>query len=472
MIDAHLRSIEAGADYLDKMIGAAERAIANAKPPDIVARRPGDANAAAGDLAMETVSILRGDGVTPEAIRWMWSDWIARGKLHILAGAAGTGKTTLALAMGATITTGGRWPDGTRAQIGDVLIWSGEDDPADTLVPRLLAMGADLSHIHFVGNVNDERGLRAFDPATDVRLLSERFADCGSVALLIVDPIVSAITGDSHKNSEVRRNLQPLVDLAALRSCALIGITHYSKGTAGRDPLERVTGSLAFGALARIVMGTAKPTEAGEPRRLVRAKSNIGPDGGGFEYDLEQVAVPGRPGLFGSRVLWGSAIQGTARDLLAAVETDPDDNNERGATEEAADWLRDRLLPGPVPAGEIKREGERNGFAWRTVQRARETVGAVSTRHGFGKGSTVNWSLSADSPIDATAQSIDAESAGHNSLAPMDDLAPMERVPGGNGAETILNPGTIDAKNVIDAKPECSAPVGTYGADGVFEVEI
>jgi RecA-family ATPase len=103
------------------------------------------------------------------------------------------------------------------------------------------------------------------------------------VALLIVDPIVSAVMGDSHKNGEVRRGLQPLVDLAARHACALIGITHYSKGTTGRDPLERVTGSLAFGAVARVVMGTAKPTGPGEPRRLVRAKSNLEPYGGGLE---------------------------------------------------------------------------------------------------------------------------------------------------------------------------------------------
>lgn len=285
---------------------------------------PASPNDTACDFGGAFVSIVRGDTITPELIRWLWPGWLARGKPHVWAGAAGTGKTTLALAAAATVTTGGRWPDGRNAELGDVLIWSGEDDPADTLVPRLLAMGADVSRIHFVGNVHDSRGMRSFDPSSDVKLLSERFADCGDVALLIVDPIVSAVSGDSHKNTEVWRHLQPLVDLAALHDCALIGITHYSKGTSGRDPLDRVTGSLAFGALPRIVLGTAKPTEAGASRRLVRAKSNIGPDGGGFEYDLDQVDVPGRPGLYASRVLWGSPIEGTARDLLAAVETEPE----------------------------------------------------------------------------------------------------------------------------------------------------
>jgi len=224
-------------------------------------------NATAGGSNGAYVSLVRGDTITPEPIRWLWPDWLARGKMHILAGAAGTGKTTLALQIAATITTGGRWPDGTQAVAGDVLIWSGEDDPADTLIPRLIALGAVVRRVHFVGTVNDMHGRRVFDPASDVRLLANKLADCGDVALLIVDPIVSAVATDSHKNGEVRRSLQPLVDLAATHGCALIGITHYSKGTAGRDPLDRVTGSLAFGAF-------------GAPRvRLRRSRRRMGSRG-------------------------------------------------------------------------------------------------------------------------------------------------------------------------------------------------
>jgi len=79
-------------------------------------------NATAGGSNGAYVSLVRGDTITPEPIRWLWPDWLARGKMHILAGAAGTGKTTLALQIAATITTGGRWPDGTQAVAGDVLI--------------------------------------------------------------------------------------------------------------------------------------------------------------------------------------------------------------------------------------------------------------------------------------------------------------------------------------------------------------
>src|SRR6185369_16126109 len=138
-----------------------------------------------------------------------------------------------------------------------------------------------------------------------------------------------AVAGDSHKNAEVRRSLQPVVDLAMKLDAAMIGITHFSKGTAGNDPLERVMGSNAFGALPRVVMATAKIKDGDTPdattrRILVRTKSNIGPDGGGYNYFIEQLAVTGYPSQFASCVLWGDELEGTAKQLLATAETDAD----------------------------------------------------------------------------------------------------------------------------------------------------
>ena len=123
----------------------------------------------------------------------------------------------------------------------------------------------------------------------------------------------------------MRRALQPIVDLAARLDCAALGISHFTKGSDGRDVVERVTGSLAFGAAARVVLAAAKlkgedDTDAG--RIVARAKSNIGPDSGGFGYDLEQVELPDYPGVFASRVLWSGAIEGTARELLQQAEAD------------------------------------------------------------------------------------------------------------------------------------------------------
>ena len=191
------------------------------------------------------VNLVKASDIVPEPIDWLWEDWLAAGKMHVIGGAPGTGKTTIALSLAAILSAGGKWPDGSCAEIGNAVIWSGEDDPKDTLVPRLMASGADCSRVHFVDGVFTGKEKRMFDPARDIPALHHKLTEVGNVRLLIIDPIVSAIQGDSHKNAEVRRGLQPLIELAESLNCALFGITHFSKNTGGRQccpvKLPRIT---------------------------------------------------------------------------------------------------------------------------------------------------------------------------------------------------------------------------------------
>jgi hypothetical protein len=335
------------------------------------------------------VEMLSASDLEPQAVRWVWPGWLAAGKLHILAGSPGTGKTTIALNVIAAVTAGRPLPDGHIPQRGRAVVWSGEDDPADTLVPRLIAAGADLTRVQFVSAVRDKDGRYPFDPAQDVPLLAERLAHEGGVSIILIDPIVSAVANDSHKNAEVRRSLAPLVDLAARIGAALIGITHYTKGTAGRDPLERVTGSLAFGALARIVWGTVRQagTEGDTDRSmtLARAKSNIGADGGGFAYAFDQVEP--RPGIVTSRIRWGAALEGTARELLNEPLSD---DGEGGAIDDAIGFLRALLEGGPMPTRQIQTESSGAGHSWKTVRYAKDRLGVEARRDG-GLGNAGRW---------------------------------------------------------------------------------
>lgn len=358
--------------------------------------------------------------VQPVAVDWLMPGWLAAGKLHLIGGAPGTGKTTVALALAAVLSAGGRWPDGTRATAGDVVIWSGEDDNADTLNPRLRAAGANLERVHTVGGVIDKGQSYPFDPASDIDALREALAQLPRVRLIVVDPVVSAVAGDSHKNAETRRGLQPLVDLAGEFGCAVLGVTHFSKGTSGREPLERITGSLAFSALARVVWVTAKQKEDEnrEARRvLLRAKSNIGPEGGGFVYDLRQEPLPGFPGIEASRAIWGEMIDGSARDILADAEADGMDSEER---RDAASWLRETLSAGGLNAKDVRRLADDAGHAWRTIQRARPAAGVETKRAGFGGGTIwrliVRASIAPSAPLSVTgangANGTDAASSG------------------------------------------------------------
>jgi len=351
--------------------------------------------------ANRRISLLRGDSVRLRPIRWVWKDWLAAGKFHILAGHPGTGKTTLALSFAATISKGGLWPDGTVADPSNVVIWSGEDDPTDTLAPRLHGMDAAMARVHFVGNVDEGGAQRSFDPARDIAQLQQQTVPIGGVRLLIVDPVVSAVDSDSHKNAETRRSLQPLVDLAAALDCAVLGIHHLSKGTAGREPIERVTGSLAFGALARVVLIAAKLPVAGDSsasRILAIAKSNVGTDVGGFGYDLEQVQIqlPNHE-ICASRVVWRDAIEGNARELLAAAEpvlpTDPHKEFEQSLTEQAMEFLSVVLEDGQVLSKDVKRLAAEEGISQKPLRSARELLKVQVHREGFGANMKSYWSL-------------------------------------------------------------------------------
>ena len=328
----------------------------------------------------DKVILTCGTDLTPEPYRWLWQYWLAMGKLHILAGAPGQGKTTIALAMAATITIGGRWPDGSRCAPGNVLIWSGEDDPADTLVPRLMAAGADRARCFFIEGARRDGEVVPFDPARDLGQLLEAIEKIGGISLLVIDPVVSAVTGDSHKNTEVRRALQPLVDLAAKCDCAVLGITHFAKGGQGTDPAQRVVGSVAFTAVARVVMVAAKvkgDEEGQDTRILARSKSNIGPDDGGFQYHLEQ-SEP-LPGIHASHIAWGKAVEGTARELL----TDPDDGPQDDASD-AVELLRAELdTVRWTSCDEAAKPLKAAGFSKKQIWAASKKVGVMRKKDGM-----------------------------------------------------------------------------------------
>lgn len=351
--------------------------------------------AAATPKAKSAVTLVRGDAIQIERIRWLWDGWLARRKMHVIAGAPGAGKSTIAYSLTAAITSGGAWPDGSKgASPGNVIIWSSEDDSSDTIKPRLVAMGADVKRVYFVKGVTEDGRKRAFDPSKDMDALADAVAAIGDVALIIIDSIAEAVSGDSHKNTETRRGLQPIVDLAQAADAALLGIAHFTKGTSGRSPIDRITGSLAFGAMARIVMVAAKNEgEEGPARVVARAKSNIGPDGGGFAYDLEQRAVPREDGMFASCVAWGEPLDGSARELLAQVEGEPATGGDGEALKQAKTFLGALLAEGPMAAKDVLAEAGGAGIAKRTIERAKKELGIVATRFGFGSAGGFRWSL-------------------------------------------------------------------------------
>lgn len=347
--------------------------------PDVTAART--ANRAMIEDA-RVVMIRCGADIKPQPIDWLWPSWLPAGKLTILAGSAGTGKTTLALGLSAVITTGGRWPDGSICnRTGNVLIWSSEDVADDTLVPRLIASGADMARCHFIEGIAQNGETLPFDPSQDIPELHRAVRRIGGVSLLLIDPIVSAVAGDMHRANDVRRSLQTVVDFADSYGCAVVGITHFAKGGAGKAPQDRVIGSQAFGALARMVLVTAK--EEGSSRRvLARAKSNIAPDDGGVAYSLDLVTIDG--GIVATRVVWDGVIEGTAREILGEVETD--DDGDSGNRNDLQRMLFDTLTDagGMMAAKMLQGEVRDAGHSWDAAKRLKKSMGIEAKKMSLG----------------------------------------------------------------------------------------
>jgi len=322
---------------------------------------------------VDDVSLICAADVTPEAINWLWNGWLAKGKFHIFAGMAGTGKTTISIALASIVTNGGKFPDGQKSPVGSVLIFSGEDSIKDTLTPRLIASGADLSKVHFIGDTFKNKEIQSFDPATDMQALLVKASSIKDLALLIIDPIVNAVAGDSHKNGEVRRALQPIVEFGEKLNCAVLGITHFSKGGQGKDPTERVTGSLAFAALARVVLATGKIDDGDKCKRIFcRTKNNMGKDDGGFEYNVKQKELS--EGIVTSYVSFGDAVEGSARELLAEPDNRFGGGEGGSAVDDAKAFLIELLSGGEMASKSIENEAKEADISKSSLRRAKNSL--------------------------------------------------------------------------------------------------
>jgi putative DNA primase/helicase len=247
-------------------------------------------------------------------------------------------------------------------------------------------MDADLDRVKIVGGDVE----RPFDPARDVAALQDELNNMrGFLKLLVIDPLVAVIgSADSHRNSDTRNALGPLAQLAADTGAAVLGVHHLTKGSAGRDPLERLTGSLAFGALARSVLIAGESKSCGPV--LMRAKSNLSCDRGGFAYQIIEQPIPSDPNIRATRINWGEPIEGRARDVLAAAEGQNDDGSA-SALSGAKRWLLDLLSDGPVAVREVESAALAAGMAWATIRRAKDAAGVEARKGAMDQGWT--WAL-------------------------------------------------------------------------------
>lgn len=329
------------------------------------------------------LNIKKASNYDESRIHWIWEKFLVRGKFHILGGQPGTAKTTIALDIAAKITNGEPFPDGAQIdKIGSVIIWSDEDSISDVLKPRLIAANANLDKIFFIDSINfGDNQNRAIDPSADLKQLYNSFPD-HPIDLIIFDPITSLIKGDSNKQVDVRDSLRWITELAEEKSCAILGITHFTKGTAGTSPVERITGSIAFSALARIALATLVSPNS-DRKVLCIAKSNLGIDRGGFEFIIEQVPISEH--IIASKIKWLKALDQSAHQIT----NDLNRREDQRLNHSSIDVLQSILENGSQESNYIKQAMKGHGYSDKQTRTARNNLNIQIEKIG----TNTYWSL-------------------------------------------------------------------------------
>jgi hypothetical protein len=293
------------------------------------------------------------------------------GKLALIIGNPGEGKSRLTYDMTARVTVGGDWPDGPPAKAGPVIILSAEDGLADTVRPKVDAQGGNAARVYVLRAVRIAGRDCPFNLDRDLPTLEQAVRETGAI-LVTVDPL-SAYLGarDSFKDSDIRGLLTPLAEMADRCRVAVVGVLHLTKG-AQRRLLLRAQGNIAFVAQARTVLAVGEDPETPGRRLLVPVKNNLGPFPPALAFRLN-----------GSGLVWEPApIEGAAEDLLAADE--PGSRTDRRERDAAKQFLRDALAGGAVASRDLMADAAANGIAQRTVWRAKSELGIRAERHGRG----------------------------------------------------------------------------------------
>lgn len=374
--------------------------------------------------------------VEPRPVSWLWPERIPAGRITLLVGRPGEGKSFLTTDAAARVTTGTPWPDGSDCPKGSVILISAEDDPADTIRPRLDAHYADVRRVHLLSAVrwvDDDGQSERMISLADVDAIEaalERLPDC---RLIVVDPIGSFLGGrtDAHRDNEVRGVLAPIAALAERHGPAVLVVAHRRK-SAGSIADDLALGSRAFTGIARAVWHLTRDAENKARRLLLPGKNNLAREGDGLAF-----SIIGEP----PRIAWEREPVAMSADDALAVEgqnREAKPGPDAEAFDAASHWLRSALAEGPRLAKDLKdewRDGQDGSE--RTLKRAKKALRVEAYRPEV------------PGPWWWRLPSMDAKPTEDEQLGPLGPLA-----------ENTANLTVFDADECKDAKLHEPGPLG------------
>ena len=308
---------------------------------------------------MAELKIVTMSDVTAEQVEFLWAPYLPFGKISIIQGDPNEGKTTMALAIAAAVTTGAALPGCGCTIPGSVIFQTAEDGLADTIKPRLEQLGADCGRVHIIDE--GEQPLSLSDERIEQAIVRM------GAKLLIIDPVQAYLGGaDMHSANGVRPLMKQLADVAGRTGCATVIIGHLRK--TGGKPQYRGLGSIDIYAAARSVLTVGSVGGGDNIRAVVHGKSNLAPPGESLAFSIDPA----------HGFSWQGEYDISIDDLLG--------NNKQPQPEnqfmKARRLIENALRHGAAAAAEIMRTAEEQGISPKTLNRAKSDLGVVSSKRG------------------------------------------------------------------------------------------
>ena len=350
-----------------------------------------------GDIVTRTLTGILASTVTVDKLLWLWDQRIPAGKITWLAGKPDCGKSLVLLDLIARTTTGRDWPDGAQNTWGakEVLLAVSEDDLGDTVIPRLMAAGADLKRVMILKTVKQEKvkeGVnhthhRQLQLAEDIRLLRDTLKANPNIAMVGIDPITGYFgDADPNKDAEIRPVMEAINRACENSGAAFVAVIHHNKRT-DVDALQKILGASSVAGVSRAAWGFSRDPEDKELLRMSRIKGNLSKKRTGMKYHIiDKKLIIGGEETSLPLIEWAGECSEDADELQARDKETARNGGEGSAVVKALGWLKHMLKDGEVESGVLFKEADFGKISFASLRRAKDTPGSgISCQQRNGK---------------------------------------------------------------------------------------